>query len=143
MNMLAVFIGGTFGALLRYIILSFFRFHPWNIIGIFLINMLGCFVIGIVSYLSIKKYKLINENAKKMLSVGFAGGFTTFSAFCYPLLDMIGKNQYHYVFLIIFLNVIIGLIFVSWGMNCGYYLMNYLIRYKIIKYSQHKRGEHV
>ncbi len=142
MNMLAVFIGGTIGALLRHIILCFFKFYPWNIVGVFLINILGCFFIGFISYLSIKKYKLIDKKLKNLLSVGFAGGFTTFSAFCYPMIDLFAKNQYFFVLLIIFFSIIIGLIFVSWGMNCGYYLMNFLIRYKYIRYSQNKRGEH-
>ncbi len=132
-----VFIGGAFGALLRYLILSMFRTYPVNVIGVFLVNTFGCFVIGFVSYLAIKKHNIISQNMNKMLTVGFAGGFTTFSAFSYPVLELFLKHHYMYAVLNMFLSVIIGLIFVSWGMNCGYYLMNWLIRTRRIEYREH------
>ena len=143
MDMLVVFIGGSLGALIRYLILKYFNGYPANVAGIFLINIIGCFIIGFVSYLSIKKYQLINDRMKIFFTVGFAGGFTTFSAFTQPSLEMFIRHHYHYAVLNMFLSVIIGLIFVSWGMNCGYYLMNYLIKFKHIKYSQGKRGQNV
>ena len=134
MGIIYVFIGGAFGALLRYLILGMFRGYPVNVVGVFLVNTLGCFIIGFVSYLAIKKHHLISKNMNKMLTVGFAGGFTTFSAFSHPALELFLRHHYMYALLNMFLSVIIGLIFVSWGMNCGYYLMNWLIRTRRIEY---------
>lgn len=133
MGIITVFIGGALGALLRYIILSEFIKYPANIIGVFLVNIIGCFIIGFVSYLAIKRYNIISPNMNKFLTVGFAGGFTTFSAFSHPVIEMFFRHHYMYAFLNMFLSVVIGLIAVSWGMNCGYYLMNYLIRSKRLK----------
>ena len=133
MSILYVFIGGAFGAVLRYLFLQLFKYQSAHIIGIFLINITGCFVIGVVSYLAVKRYNLISDNVNKLLTVGFAGGFTTFSAFTQPSLMMFLSHHYMHVFLNMFLSVIFGLIFVAWGMNCGYYLMNYLIRTKRLK----------
>ena len=136
MGTLFVFIGGAVGALLRYCILSLFKGYPVDVIGVFLVNITGCFIIGFVSYLAIKKHNIISKNMNKMLTVGFAGGFTTFSAFTHPVLEMFLRHHYMYALLNMFLSVIIGLIFVSWGMNCGYYLMNYLIRSRVFSYRQ-------
>lgn len=70
--MLLVLLGGGIGAVLRYLISTFINksFMPW---GTFTVNVLGCFVFGLlVSFLS--QYKLL-------LLTGFCGGFTTFSTF--------------------------------------------------------------
>lgn len=130
MTILYIFIGGALGALLRYIILTLFKSYPADVVGVFLINIIGCFIIGFVTYLAVKRHHLISENINKFLTVGFAGGFTTFSAFSHPTLEMFFQHHYMHAVLNMFLSVIVGLIFVSWGMNCGYYLMNWLIRSK-------------
>ncbi|MCR5264987.1 MAG: CrcB family protein [Cyanobacteria bacterium RUI128] len=140
MDLLVIYLGGALGALFRFLILNCFKGRCLDVIGIFFINIIGCFLIGFVSYLAIKKYRLISDRMKKFLSVGFAGGFTTFSAFTHPSLELFLQHHYCYAFLNMFVSVIVGLIFVSWGMNCGYYLMNFLIRYKHIKYSDGQRG---
>ncbi len=136
MGSIFVFIGGALGALFRYLILSMFKEYPADVIGVFLVNILGCFLIGFVSYIAIKKYNIISPNMNKLLVTGFAGGFTTFSAFSHPVLEMFLRHHYMYATLNMFFSVIAGLIFVSWGMNCGYYLMNRLIRSKRLTYRQ-------
>ena len=72
--MLLVLLGGGIGAVLRYLISTFINksFMPW---GTFTVNVLGCFVFGLlVSFLANSQYKLL-------LLTGFCGGFTTFSTF--------------------------------------------------------------
>jgi CrcB protein len=49
-------------------------------VGTFIINVLGCFIIGIVYALS-EKGNLITADMRLFLTVGFCGGFTTFSTF--------------------------------------------------------------
>ena len=123
-----VFIGGALGALLRFLILRSFVGYPLNVLGVFLNNMIGCFLIGFISYLAIKKYNFFDDKFKKLLTVGFAGGFTTFSAFTQPVLEMFFKHHYVFAVLNLFASVISGLIFVSLGINCAYYLIVFLIR---------------
>lgn len=72
--MLLVLLGGGIGAVLRYLISTFInkRFMPW---GTFAVNILGCFVFGLlISF-------LVNPQYKLLLLTGFCGGFTTFSTF--------------------------------------------------------------
>ena len=70
-------IGAIFGALLR-----------WQIDEIFIVNLIGCFLLGLLNSLSLsKKYKLI-------LGVGFCGSMTTFSGWSYHLYKLISQGQY-------------------------------------------------
>lgn len=136
MNVLYIFAGGALGALLRYLLLIEFDHYPMNAVGVFMVNMLGCFIMGLISYLAVKRFNLFNNKMKDCLIVGFAGGFTTFSAFTHPVLEMLFMHHYLYVVLNLFLSVILGLIFVSWGMNFGYYVMAYMIRSRKLYYKR-------
>lgn len=136
MDTLFVFAGGALGALFRYLILLFFKSYPINVFGVFLVNMLGCFILGFVSYIAIKRYHLLDDNMKNFLIIGFAGGFTTFSAFTHPVLEMLFMKHYIYVFLNLALSVVMGLFFVSWGMNLGYLVMTRLIKSRKLYYRR-------
>ncbi len=134
MDMLLVTIGGAIGAVLRYAFLSLFKEGSELALGVFFVNIVGCFLIGFISYIAIKRHRLITENWRRFWTVGVAGGFTTFSAFSKPVLDCIINHHYFIACSYSLLSVIVGLIFVSWGMNCGYYLMYLLIKTKMIDF---------
>ncbi len=78
-NFLLVGLGGGLGSMLRYATALVFssKYFPYTTL---LINILGCFVIGLVFALSIKDELFLN-NWKLFLATGLCGGFTTFSAF--------------------------------------------------------------
>lgn len=75
-------VGGFIGTVLRFLVsryfqLSFASVFPWST---FIVNVLGCFLIGIVYGLS-EKGDLLSPEWRIFLSIGLAGGFTTFSTF--------------------------------------------------------------
>tara|TARA_Y100000816_G_scaffold19291_1_gene12566 strand:+ start:173 stop:547 length:375 start_codon:yes stop_codon:yes gene_type:complete len=80
--LLSIFLGGGFGALLRFLISEqinrlFLNSFPF---GTIVVNVLGAFLIGLaVSYFSGKVN--FSQNMKMFLIIGFLGGFTTFSTF--------------------------------------------------------------
>lgn len=80
-EVLLVFIGSGVGGAMRFLVskvfASFFvSSFPW---GTFAVNIIGCFVIGLVNGLFLNG--LIHDNQTKLLlTVGFCGGFTTFSS---------------------------------------------------------------
>ena len=80
-ELLLVCIGSFFGGGARYLVgkvvqslvaVSF----PW---GTMVVNVVGCFLIGLLSGLSIGGH--ISPTTKLVLVTGFCGGFTTFSTF--------------------------------------------------------------
>lgn len=87
MNALAVGLGGSVGALLRYgtgvLFQSYFSLH--SSFATFAVNILGCFVIGYIAEIDFKTAIYV----KYFLIAGFLGGFTTFSAFSLESLNLL------------------------------------------------------
>jgi CrcB protein len=78
---LLVFLGGGLGSLLRYIISkTFYTYFQHFYLGTFLVNIIGCLIIGLVLGISFKS-NLLSQNQTLLLTTGFCGGFTTFSTF--------------------------------------------------------------
>ena len=81
LDCLSVALGGAIGSVLRYLIgLIPLKEQTLFPIKTFAINVLGCFVIGLIAALSLKSSNL-NPRLVLFLKVGICGGFTTFSTF--------------------------------------------------------------
>ena len=82
-NLLAVFIGSGLGGMCRYLCSNYIQsftpraIFPW---GTFAVNIIGCFIIGIL-YGLFDRNNICNPEMRLLLTVGFCGGFTTFSTF--------------------------------------------------------------
>ncbi|MFS8144378.1 protein CrcB [Rhizobium sp. R635] len=79
---LLVAVGGAIGSVLRYYVGQWtLRLlgpaFPW---GTLAVNVVGCFVIGVLAELIARKFNASME-LRLLLITGFLGGFTTFSAF--------------------------------------------------------------
>lgn len=86
MNTLFVILGAAVGAPARFVIDQFIRKFTDKPYGIFLVNVLGSFVIGLTYTKS--------EHTHDLFAVGFAGAFTTWSTF---MLDIyLGYEQKRY-----------------------------------------------
>ncbi len=81
----------------------------WQIDKIYLINIFGCFLLGLINSLDIRKrYKLI-------FGFGFCGSLTTFSGWSFKLFSLLNQNLYKLFFFNSVFFVIIGLIAFSFG----------------------------
>jgi CrcB protein len=81
-TVIAIALGGALGAVGRHALSSQVAQlagtgFPW---GILIVNVLGCFAMGVIVELSALKLSLAPE-IRAFLTTGILGGFTTFSAF--------------------------------------------------------------
>ncbi len=114
MNWLLVFLGGGFGAVCRWIIsgqLTSSTGLPW---GTLTVNLLGCFLIGLLSV-----YLLEQPKTSLFLIIGFLGGFTTFSSFGLETWQMLASAEYKYLLIYLGLSNVVGLVLVIIGHKMG------------------------
>ena len=110
-HIFAVALGGAIGASLRYYLSSLFGSH-----GILVINILGCFALGMLVSLFALKIS-VSQTTNLFLTVGILGGFTTFSAFGYETFAMLREAEYLRAILNAGVQVLLGLALVWLGYN--------------------------
>jgi len=109
-------LGGALGALGRYILSNIIhsRTGPGFPAGTFIVNILGCFLLGLVFILSTEKLT-ISANMRTFLSIGFLGAFTTFSTFSLETLSLIKGGEIKTALFNVLGSLIIGLLAVWLG----------------------------
>jgi len=93
-NFLIVGLGGAVGSMLRYAVQKFFQAQTAAAFptGTLLVNIAGCFLIGILWSL-VSRSLTWNDEMKLLLMTGFCGGFTTFSAFTLEGIGLLKENR--------------------------------------------------
>lgn len=100
------------GLLLHYV--SVTRFP----IGTVMVNVVGCFIIGLISGL-IEKGLPVTTDWRLFLIPGLLGGFTTFSSFGLETIFLFKRGQYIFAFLNVTLSVLLGLLLAWIGFKLG------------------------
>ena len=81
----------------------------WQIDQVFIVNIIGCFILGFINSLNIsRRYKLI-------FGFGFCGSLTTFSGWSVQLFKLINQGFYKLFFLNSILMVMLGLLAITLG----------------------------
>jgi CrcB protein len=103
---------GAFGTVARFSVIQITPkiFQTIFPIGTITVNLLGCFLIGLVSGILDTKFISIDENFKNYITIGFLGGFTTFSSFSQDFFNLINNSSYLLAFAYIFVSVFLGLL---------------------------------
>lgn len=90
MELIGIALGGALGAVCRYLFGNLITRMmgsslPW---GTFIINVVGCFFMGVLMTLIVER-QLLPAAWRLFLCVGLLGGFTTFSSFAYEGLTLL------------------------------------------------------
>lgn len=112
---LLVGIGGFFGSIARYgvTLLSNKYLHAAFPFGTFLVNVTGCFIIGILVGLVQRSH--IDNQMWLILATGFCGAFTTFSTFALETNVLIGHRQPGIALAYTLLSLVLGILLCRLG----------------------------
>lgn len=83
-------------------------------IGTFVVNIIGCFIIGLL-YGLFDRGNLMNSNLRLFLTVGFCGGFTTFSTFIGDNFQLFKGDNFFYLSLYLSASIIGGYLLLFLG----------------------------
>ena len=119
-SFLLVFLGGGLGSGLRYLVtITMNQYSKVLPFGTFIVNMLGCLLIGLILGYA-QKENTLTSNQTLLLATGFCGGFTTFSAFANENLELIKNGElFNFSFYTVG-SVLIGIL----AIFIGFYLTN-------------------
>ncbi|SET07545.1 fluoride efflux transporter CrcB [Thorsellia anophelis] len=116
-TVIAVFVGGGLGSVLRYVISI--NLNPLNqiiTIGTLSANLIGAIIIGIsIGYFEMST--AIPTSYKLFIVTGLCGGLTTFSTFSLEVFQHIQSQNWLAAIFMIGINVFISILFVA----CSYY----------------------
>lgn len=103
--------GGFIGTVLRYLLSRYIQEQSTSSfpLGTFLVNVAGCFLIGIFYGLA-ERGSLMSAEWRLFLTVGICGGFTTFSTFSGDNLALLRGSEFLYFGLYAGLSVFLGLL---------------------------------
>lgn len=94
-KLIGLAVAGAFGALARYGLAGLLQrgehiSFPW---GTLTVNVLGCFLFGLIWTLMQQRF-LVSPETRAILLVGFLGSFTTFSAFLFETDQMLENAEW-------------------------------------------------
>jgi len=114
MNALFVILGGGAGALFRYLttLLCARFFGAGFQFGTVLINLVGCFLIGVAMAIT-ERNNLLSPALRLFFITGFLGGFTTFSTYAWESVHALRTASFATAALHVFVSNVagIGLVF--------------------------------
>ena len=107
-NYLIVSAGAALGGVLRYWLSNLvYKFFPVTFpYGTLVVNIIGSFILGLIIFIFAEK-ELIGGQLKLFLTIGFCGGFTTFSTFSLETFSLIKDSEYLFASVNIILSVLV------------------------------------
>lgn len=110
MKIVMVMLGGFLGSICRFGLGEWLTTTNSFPIGTFIINILGCFVLGwLLTFAALKKN--IPANMVLLTGTGFIGSFTTFSTFSVETIYLVKSGHPLVAVLYIVASILIGLLF--------------------------------
>ena len=121
--MLIIFLGGGLGSMARYGLgkwISSLHLHQFPL-GTLAVNITACFILGILVGWG-EHRQLISSATREFWTIGFCGGFSTFSTFSIETLYLLQGGGTFPAFLYIALSLVLCLAAVWAGIYLGQWL---------------------
>jgi CrcB protein len=83
-------------------------------LGTLAVNLVGCFLVGLLFYLMQERY-LVNQNVRTIILIGLLGGFTTFSSLGLQTFTLLQDNEVALAVLNMVASNVMGLLLVWAG----------------------------
>src|SRR3954452_17644370 len=117
-QVMLVALGGSFGAVTRFKLGGWVLHHyamDWRFpAGTFVVNILGCFIAGVLSGL-VERQHLFSADIRVLLFTGIMGGFTTFSAFGIESVTLLRRGETSVAIGYVVASVAVGLLLLWLG----------------------------
>ncbi len=115
-KLLLIGLAGFIGTLSRYWLSGVVarRYGETFPMGTLLVNLIGCFMVGLLFYLLQERF-LVNQTVRTVILIGFLGGFTTFSSFGLQTFTLLQDGEFGLAALNILGANVIGLVLVWAG----------------------------
>ncbi len=123
MSFVLVGVGGFLGAIVRYslyLLINAVAQTPFPLATLF-INFSGCLAAGAMAFL-VEKQAPIDQHLALLVSMGFLGAYTTFSAFGVETFSLLKSGHFGWAVLNVTFQVVLGVV----GVWCGQFLANRL-----------------
>ena len=106
-ELILVFVGSGLGGISRFLIgkKMVVNYFPFSTL---LANVLACFILGLTIGLAHHR-QLISADVRLFMTVGFCGGFSTFSTFSYDTLQLLQAGNYKMGIINILLSVVLSI----------------------------------
>ncbi|MBX7156999.1 MAG: fluoride efflux transporter CrcB [Verrucomicrobiae bacterium] len=115
-------LGSALGGIGRHLV-SVWSVKHWGVVfpwGTLIVNVLGSFLIGLVSvWVGSERRLWLGIEMQQFLMIGFFGGFTTFSSFSLQNLNLLQTGEWQRALANIFLSLTLCLfsVWLGWGLG--------------------------
>ena len=120
MRLLLIAVFGAAGTLARYGLQGLVQVRvgstfPW---GTLLINLTGCFFLGLIGQMMLNRM-MVSSELRVAIAVGFFGGYTTFSSFGWEAAKMLESGEWLRSMTYVAASVVLGLLLSVAGIRLG------------------------
>ena len=120
MRLLLIAVFGAVGTLARYGLQGLVQVRvgstfPW---GTLLINLSGCFFLGLIGQMMLNRM-MVSSELRVAIAVGFFGGYTTFSSFGWEAAKMLEAGEWLRSMTYVAASVVLGLLLSVAGIRLG------------------------